>query len=162
MSHLHHTLPNWLPYTFCLEREHTPQVSYTLSEDLSSHMYPLCSLCTAHCHEVVYFETLSVRAVRLFPPHFSQTVVCSGLLGRALWQNQFCWPRACSVCPQLTPGLFLRQRCGEYFRIRSGPNPGRRGSGDIAEPGPRDLAEWPSRCLLYLDPEHVARMSDAG
>lgn len=35
MSHLHHTLPNWLPQTFCLEREHTPQVSCTPSEDLS-------------------------------------------------------------------------------------------------------------------------------
>lgn len=63
-------------------------------------------------------KLLSVSAVRLFPPHFSQIVVCSGLPGRALWQNQFCWPRACSMFLQLTPGLFLRQHGGKCLQIR--------------------------------------------
>lgn len=30
MSHLYHTLPNWLPQTFCLEGKHCPGVMHTL------------------------------------------------------------------------------------------------------------------------------------
>lgn len=36
VSYLHHTLPNWLPQTFCLEREHTLQKSCLVKAHLFS------------------------------------------------------------------------------------------------------------------------------
>lgn len=45
----------------------------------------------------------------------SHREVC--LLGRMLWQNQFCWPEVCSMCKWESQFLFQRQ-CGECLRIR--------------------------------------------
>lgn len=143
LSHLHHTLPNWLPHTFCLEREHTPQVSCTPSEDLSGHSTPLsaaslCSLCRACCH--VVFEIPSVGAIGLFSflsLYFSHTVVCFSLLGKALWQTQFCWPGVCSMCKWESPYPFIRQHCGVPWNWILGlRSQGWRGRGDTAELGP--------------------------
>lgn len=85
VSQLHHTLPNWLPQTFCLGREHTPQVSCTPSEDLSGHSSTLFSAAYAELPVMmVSFETQGVRTVELSS--------CLPITHRQ-WCVQACWAR---------------------------------------------------------------------
>lgn len=150
VSHLHHTLPNWLPQTFCLEREHTPQVSRTPSEDLSGPQHPLlCSLCRARCHGG-FLRNLGCQDCWdiLLSPHRSQTVVCSGLLGRTLWQNQSCWSGVCSAGKQESQRPFRRQRCGmSQTQIQGRIVKAGREEEIWQSLGPAPWAEWSRKCL---------------
>lgn len=137
VSHLHHTLPNWLPQTFCLEREHTSQKSCLVKA------YPFSATFGG------FLRNLSVRAVGLFSsPHFSQTVVCSVLLGRMLWQKQFCWPGVCSMYKWDSQCLFQSQCCGvsqnqiQDLIVKAG-----RDEEILQSLDPAPLAEWPKRHL---------------
>lgn len=101
-------------------------------------LQPLCSLCRACCH--VVFEIPSVGAIGLFSflsLYFSHTVVCFSLLGKALWQDQFCWPGVCSMYKWESPYPFIRQHCGVPWNWILGlRSQDWRGRGDTAELGP--------------------------
>ena len=137
MSHLHHTLPNWLPQTFCLGREHTPQVSCTPSEDLSGHSSTLFSAAYAELAVMmVFFETRGVRTVELSS--------CLPITHRQ-WCVQACWAGHYGKTDSASLGFASEYKqesqCPCQRRVSesdSRPNSqgGKGGGRDTAVPGP--------------------------
>lgn len=117
VSHVHHTLPNWLPQTFCLERAHPPRCHAHPGKTCQGHNTPLpCSPCRAR-QGGGFLRNPGCQDCWVIP-HRSQTAMCSGLLGWTLEQNQFCWPGVCSAGRQESQ-VHFRGSAEECLRNRS-------------------------------------------